>query len=104
MPAQPDGLARLRRVARRLLWGALACLVLPALALLGTALYEELVPPTDMHLPGLLSVVLVLYVAPVGVVLLVLGLAAAGWAWWLGRDRAPGSADESNDPNRRETR
>ena len=85
MVALEDGLERLRRVARRLLWGALACLALPALALLGTALYEGLVPPTDMHLPGLLTAVLVLYVAPVGVVLLILGLLAGGSAWWLGR-------------------
>ena len=87
IPAPRDGLTRLRGVARRLLWGALACLLLPALAWLGTALYEMLVPPTDMHLPGLLTAVLVLYVAPVGVVLLVLALTAGGWAWWLGRDR-----------------
>jgi hypothetical protein len=86
MPAPRDDLARLRGVARRLLWGALVCLLLPALAWLGTGLYEKLVPPTDMHLPGLLTAVLVLYVAPVGVVLLVLGLTAAGWAWWVGRD------------------
>ncbi len=85
MSVPPDGLARLRGVARRLLWGAAVCLVLPALAWLGTALYEGLVPPADGHVPGLLAAILVLYVAPVGVVLLVLGLAAGGWAWWLGR-------------------
>jgi hypothetical protein len=80
-----DGLARLRGTAHWLLWGALLCLVLPILALLGTALYERLVPPTDMHLPGLLTAMLILYVAPLGLVLLVLGLAAGGWAWWIGR-------------------
>jgi len=85
MPAPPSGLARLRGVARRLLWGAVVCLLLPGLAWLGTALYEELVPPTEGHLPGLLTVLLVLYLAPVGVVLLVLGLLAGGWTWWQGR-------------------
>lgn len=80
-----EGLDRLCRVARRLLWGALICLVLPALAWLGTALWERLVPPTDMHLPGLLTALLVLYLAPAGLVLLLLGLAATAWAWWLGR-------------------
>lgn len=85
MTADAQGLDRLRGVARRLLWGALICLVLPALAWLGVALYETVVPPTDGHVWGILAVALVLYVAPVGVVLLVLGLAAAGWAWWLGR-------------------
>ena len=84
-----SGLDRLRGVARRLLWGALACLLLPALALLGTALYEELVPPTDMHLPGLLTAMLVLYLAPVGAVLLVLAFAAGLWAWWLRRESEP---------------
>ncbi len=88
MPASPHGLDRLRRTVRRLLWGGVVCLILPALVWLGTALYEQLVPPAEGHLPGLLTVVLVLYVAPVGVVLLILGLVAGGWAWWLGRERA----------------
>lgn len=84
--AEPrEGLDRLRGVTRWLLWGAAVCLVLPVLAWWGTALYEALVPPTDMHLPGLLTAALVLYLAPVGVVLLVLGLAAGAWAWWLDR-------------------
>ena len=87
MAADHDGRDQLRRVARRMLWGALVCLGLPILALLGTVLYETLVSPTDAHLWGLLAAALLLYVAPVGAVLLVLGLAAAGWAWWLGRDR-----------------
>ena len=81
-----DGLERLRGVVRRLLWGALICLLLPALAWLGTALFTELAPGTGGRMPELLSALLVLYVAPVGVVLLILGLVAGGWAWWLGRD------------------
>ena len=84
-----DGHDRLRGVARKLLRGALACLVLPALAWLGVVLYETVTPPSDGHLWGILAVALVLYVAPVGAVLLVLGLAARGWAWWLGR-QGPG--------------
>ena len=95
MRADTDGLDRLRGVARWLLWGALICLVLPALAWLGTALYETLAPPTDGHLWGILAVALVLYVAPVGVVLLVLGLAASAWTRWLGRAQARG--DEEGD-------
>lgn len=87
MTADPEGLERLRRVARRLLWGALLCLVLPALAWLGTALYESLAAPAGGHLAGILSVALVLYIAPAGLVLLVLGLAAGGLARWLGRRR-----------------
>ncbi len=83
-----EDLTRLRRVARRLVWGAVICSALPILAWLGAALYEELVPPTDGHLPGLLTAALVLYLAPVGLVLLILGLLASVLAWWLGRKRA----------------
>lgn len=85
MAEDPQGLDRLRSLARRLLWGALICLVLPALAWLGTALYETISPPGDGHVWGILAVALVLYVAPVGAVLLVLGIAAAGGAWWFGQ-------------------
>lgn len=85
MTTDDQGLDRARAVSRWLLWGGLACLALPALALLGAFLYETAVPPTDMHLWGLLAAFLVLYVAPVGVVLLALWLAAAAWGWWLGR-------------------
>lgn len=92
MAAPGEGVDRLRGVARRLLWGALICLLLPTLAWLGTALYEQIVPPTDSHLAGILTVALVLYVAPVGSVLLVLGLAAGGWSWWLERQRPDGRA------------
>lgn len=80
-----EGLHRLRRTARGLLWGGLICLALPALALLSTYLYGRVVPPTDMHLPGLLSALLLLYVTPVGLVLLLLALAAGAWVRWLGR-------------------
>jgi hypothetical protein len=86
-PPLVEGLERLRGVARSLAWGALVCLVLPALAWLGTTLWQRLAAPAEMHLPGLLTALLVLYVAPVGLVLLVLALAAGAWAWWLGRRR-----------------
>ena len=91
MDAPVEGLERLRGVARWLLWGALICLVLPTLAWLGTALFESLVPPGDGHAVVMLTAALVLYVAPVGLVLLVLGLAASGGAWWLGREPSDGS-------------
>lgn len=88
MSQSADGLGRLRGVAHRLLWGAVACLVLPALAWLGTALYGALTPTAGGRPVELLTAILVLYVAPVGVVLLVLGLVAGAWAWWLSRERA----------------
>jgi hypothetical protein len=47
--------------------------LLTLIAFLATALYEAIVPATDMHLPGLLTAVMMLYVAPVGGILLVLG-------------------------------
>ncbi len=86
MPEPPDGIAQLRGVARRLLWGAAVCLLLPAMAWLGTALYESSTASGGSQLAGLAGILLV--VARVGLVLLALGLAATGWAWWLGRDGA----------------
>ena len=86
MTGEREGLVKLRGTARRLLWGALICLLVPAIAWLGTTLVEGLAPGAGGRGPGLLSALLVLYVAPVGVVLLILGLVARGWAWWLGRD------------------
>ena len=88
MWASRGDLTRLRGVARRLVWGAVVCIALPILAWLAAALYENSVAPTDGYLPGLLTAALVLYLAPVGLVLLVLGSLASVLAWWLGRDRA----------------
>ena len=85
MDPAAEGLEKLRGTARRLLWGALICLLLPAITWLGVALFESLAPGAGGNAPGLVSALLVLYVAPVGVVLLVLGLVAHGWAWWLAR-------------------
>ena len=87
MTAGPrEELARLRGTARRLLWAALGCLVVPAVTWLGAALFEGLAPDGGGQAPGFLSALLVLYLAPVGVVLGVLGLIARAWAWWLERD------------------
>ena len=86
MTAGPrEELDRLRATARRLLWAALVCLAVPALTWFGVALVEGLAPEAGGRAPGFLSALLVLYVAPVGAVLLILGLVAGGWAWWLER-------------------
>jgi hypothetical protein len=59
--------------------GSVSCLAGGALVLftliafVSTAIYETVVPPTDMHLAGLLTAAMAFYVAPVGVVLLILG-------------------------------
>ncbi len=81
-----QGIVKLRATARRLLWGALVCLVVPAVAWLGSALFAELGAGGGGSLLELVSALLVLYMAPVGVVLLILGLIARGWCWWLERD------------------
>ena len=62
-------LSKLRAV---LFWGGIGCLLITMIAFVGTAIYEWIIPPTDMHLPGLITAVLMFYVAPSGVVLLVL--------------------------------
>ena len=48
-------------------------MLLTAIAFAATAVYEWIVPPTDMHLPGLLTAALILYAAPIGSILLVVG-------------------------------
>lgn len=83
MPEPPDGIARLRGVARRLLWSGLACLVVPATTWLGAALYESLAAPAGGRLAGLAGILAV--VARVGLALVALGLLAGGWAWRLRR-------------------
>ncbi len=79
------GLERLRGVARRLIWGAAVCTLLPILGWLGTALYEAIMTPPGGRVAGPVSQALVAYTVPLGAVLLVLGLLASGCAWWLGR-------------------
>ena len=85
MDAPVEGLERLRGVARRLVWGALVCSVVPILAWLGSSLYSGIAPGSEDGPAGKLAVLLVMYMLPVGAVLLVLGAAASAWAWWLGR-------------------
>ena len=63
----------LQKTARVSFLGGGALVLLTLIAFLATAIYETIVPPTDMHLPGLLTAVMMLYVAPVGGILLVLG-------------------------------
>ena len=43
------------------------------IAFMVTAIYERIVPPTDMHLLGLWTTVMMFYVAPVGGIMIVLG-------------------------------
>ena len=70
----------LQTIARVSCIGGGALVLLPIIAFLATAIYETMVPPTDMHLPGLLTAAMLLYVAPVGGTLLVLGVLL-----WIGR-------------------
>lgn len=62
-----------KKIARVLCMAGGALVLLTIIAALATAIYETIVPPTDMHLPGLLTAAMMLYVAPVGGILLVLG-------------------------------
>jgi len=70
---QQEKINTFRKTARVsfLVGGVLVLLTL--LAFLATAIYETIVPPTDMHLSGLLTAAMMLYVAPVGGILLALG-------------------------------
>ena len=60
----------LQRVAAWLCCLGGGLLLLTAIAFAATAIYERMVPPTDMHLPGLLTAVMILYAAPIGGILL----------------------------------
>lgn len=62
-----------KKIARMSCFAGCALVMITQLAFLATALYETVVPPTDMHLPGLLTAVMMLYVSPLGVVLFVVG-------------------------------
>ena len=63
----------LQKIARVSCIGGGALVLLTIIAFLANAIYETMVLPTDMHLPGLLTAAMVLYVAPVGGILLLLG-------------------------------
>ena len=67
----------LARGAAWLFFFGLGLLLLTLLAFAATAIYEWISPPTDMHLAGLLTAVLMFHVAPVGAVL----FASGGLAW-----------------------
>jgi hypothetical protein len=63
----------LQRGAAWLCWLGGGLLLLTAIAFAATAVYEWIVPPTDLHLPGLLTAAMMFYAAPIGVILLALG-------------------------------
>jgi hypothetical protein len=69
----------LQKVARVSCIGGGALVLLTVIAFLTTAIYETIVPPTDTHLPGLLTAAMMLYVLPVGGILLV-----SGGLMWIG--------------------
>lgn len=62
----------LQRFTAWLCWLGGGLLILTAIAFASTAIYEWIVPPTDMHLPGLLTALMMLYAAPIGGLLLAL--------------------------------
>jgi hypothetical protein len=66
-------LTSLRKTAHVSCLGGGALILLTLVAFFGCAIYEWIVPPTDMHLPGLLTAVMMFYVAPIGGVALLLG-------------------------------
>jgi len=61
-----------QRLTAWICWFGGGLLLLTAVAFAATAIYEWIVPPTDMHLPGLLTAVMMFYIAPVGGILLAL--------------------------------
>jgi hypothetical protein len=61
------------RAAAWLCWSGGGLILLTLVAFVSAAIYEWIVPPTDMHLPGLLTAVMMFCVAPVGAILLALG-------------------------------
>ncbi len=67
------------RLAILTCWLGGALIGLTACSLLITFIYEWIVPPTDMHPLGLLSAVLLFYLAPVGA-----ALVAVGGILWIG--------------------
>ena len=66
--------------------------LLTVIAFVATAIYEWIVPPTDMHLPGLLTAAMLLYVAPIGGIIFIIG-----GTMWIGVSFA--SRKKSTDNN-----
>ncbi len=62
-----------QRVTAWLCWLGGGLLLSTAIALAVAAIYEWIVSPSDMHLPGLVSATMIFYAAPIGVILLALG-------------------------------
>lgn len=62
-----------RKMARIACFTGCALVMITQLTFLATVLYGKIIPPTDMHLPGLLTAVMMLYLAPLGSVLFVVG-------------------------------
>jgi hypothetical protein len=60
----------LRSVTAWLFWLGGGLLVLTGIAFQATAIYEKIVQPTDMHLPGLLTAAMVYYAIPLATILL----------------------------------
>ena len=69
----------LQKIGRISCIGGGLLVLLTIIAFVATAIYETIVPPTDMHLPGLLTAAMMRYVAPVGGILLV-----SGGLTWIG--------------------
>jgi hypothetical protein len=66
----PTGLSTAGRLLISL---GVACIAVTAVSFGGTLVYEALNPPTDMHLPGIISASLIVYVLPVGLMLALAG-------------------------------
>ena len=73
MEKDGSSLIKVSKVGNVMLLVGAACLCVVVLAFVATAVYELIKPPTDMHLPGLISAMLMFYLAPVGGILLILG-------------------------------
>jgi hypothetical protein len=75
----------LQRSPVYLAYTGIALIILIAISFLITVIYEWLVPPTDMHLLGLLSAALFFYLGPLACVLLLLAVIAKIWLSFINR-------------------
>jgi len=89
---QQRRLSPVRKAARVSFLGGAALILLTVIAFIATAIYEWMVPPTDMHLPGLVTAVMMLYVAPIGGVALLFG-----GLMWVGGSFEVASKPEPQD-------